>query len=320
MNLKRLLKALKKGVTVELPKQAGEEYFKNMECEIMGKIGENCEATQNICECVKASLVDFCEGELNETATKMVKDHIAVCESCHNEYMLTEQVLRDSEQVFSKEVESQRTHTYFDKLPNKIDEKIHGYCEKAQEYIVNIYTDEPVPTEIEAHLKECVGCKKIVAQTETLLENLHRLSVPMPNEKYFQHQLYRIDRAVEALPSKRIAKVESKEIAGYFTGIFDTIRSTLMQPYAAIAVSAMVALLIIGGRFYSSKDSIEEKQINLSEVINNTRAVAGIENDNDFNVHQAKAITDPIEDERIQINSTGTAKKEDEKDKNKKLN
>jgi hypothetical protein len=167
-------------------------------------------------------------------------------------------------------------------------------------------------------MEECAECKKEIAFVENMLEQMHKLYIPVPNEKYFQQQLYKIDNIIETLPSKRIIRVESKEVSGFFASLFDTMRSTLLQPYAAIAVSAMVVLLVIGARFYSSKESIEEKQINLSEVINNKRSIAESINGNEFSIHQAKNITTPIEDERIQMNTTGTAK-EESKDKKKKI-
>jgi hypothetical protein len=264
------------------------------------------------CDQVKESLVDLCEGLLSPEETKTMKEHIATCESCSQEFALVEKILKNVEKVAPDEI-------YFDQLTEKINEKIMGPCERAQSYIVNIYSDEIIPADILQHLEECTECKKEIAFVENMFEQMHKLSVPMPNEKYFQYQLNKIDNIIDKLPSKRIIRVESKEVTGFFAGLFDTMRSTLLQPYAAIAVSAMVVLLIVGAKFYSSKESIEEKQINLSEVINNKRSVAESINGNDFSVHQAKNITSPIEDERLQINTTGSAKEESKKDKNKKV-
>jgi len=295
MSIKRLLKTIKHGVRVKLPKEADEHYFNNMEQDIISKL--------EICRNLQQCLVDFCEGALNKEQSDVIKAHIDKCESCKKEFLLTQKLLAAA-------AETNPGETYFDKMAEKINEKISVECKEAQEYIAFFYTDEAVPSNIVKHLKECKECKQEVAKMEYMLEQMHKLSVPMPNEKFFQQQLYSIDRIVETLPSKRISSVESKEVVGYFSGIFDTVRATLLQPYAAIAISAMVTLLVVGARFYSSKDSIEEKQINLSEVINNSSSVAK-------SIRQSKGITDPTEDERIQMNSTGTAKKED---KNKKLN
>ncbi len=265
----------------------------------------------NFCEQVKESLVDLCEGLLTPEEAKTIKDHIASCESCHKEFLLVEKILKNVEKVAPNEA-------YFDQLSEKISEKILGPCERAQEYIANMYSDEFIPAEVLRHFEECAECKKEIAFVENMFTQMHKLYVPVPNEKFFQQQLYRIDSIIETLPSKRIIRVESKEVKGVFAGIFEMMRTTLLQPYAAIAVSAMVVLLVVGARFYSSKDSIEEKQINLSEVINNKSFPSDI-NGNDFSVHQARNITTPIEDERIQINTTGTAK-EDKKDKDRKIN
>lgn len=298
MSMKRLLKAIKYGVKVELPKEADDHYFNKMEHDVESKI--------EICKNIQQSLVDFCEGALDKDQLNVIQTHIDSCESCKKEYLLTQKLLAAA-------TEAAPSETYFENMAAKIDQRISVVCKDAQEYISFLYTDEEVPADVAKHLEECHECKQEVLEIEHMLVQMHKLSVPMPNEKFFQQQLYSIDRIIDTLPSKRIASVESKEVAGYFSGIFDTLRQTLLQPYAAIAVSAMVALLVVGARFYSSKDSIEEKQINLSEVINNTSSIAN-------SIHKTNGITDPIEEERIQLNSTGTAKKEDKNDNNKKIN
>jgi len=295
MNTKRLLKTIKKGVQVELPKEANEHYFNNMEQEITNKI--------ELCKNVQQSLVDFCEGTLSAEQSDLIKTHVHECDSCKKEYLLTQKLLATA-------VETAPESNYFEKMAEKINDRIAIPCKEAQEYISFLYTGEEIPVNMAKHLKECKECKQEAIEMEYLIHQMHKLSVPMPNEKFFQQQLYSIDVMIEALPSKRIAREESKEVVGYFAGMIDSIRTTLLQPYAAIAVSAMVAVLVIGAKFYSSKESIEEKQISLSEVINKTNSVAD-------RLHRTNGIADPTEDERIQMNSTGTAKKED---KNKKLN
>jgi len=268
--------------------------------------------TKTFCDQVKESLVDLCEGTLSSNDERNIRAHLEACESCKKEFALTEKLLKLSDETIPGE-------TYFEQLSERINEKILGPCERAQNFIANVFTEEAIPADVEKHLKECPDCKKEVAFVTKMVEEMHHLSVALPNEKFFQQQLFRIDTIIETLPTKRVARVESREIAGYFTGIFESFRSTLLQPYAALAVSAMVILLVVGARFYSSRESIEEKQINLSEVINNTRSVAEGNLENEFNVHQAKLITSPAEDERIQMRSTGSAKA-DKKDKNKKIN
>ena len=248
-----------------------------------------------ICKNIQQSLVDFCEGALEKEQHNVIKAHIDNCDSCKKEYLLTQKLLAAATDVNPGE-------TYFEKMAEKINEKISVVCKEAQEHIAFLYSEEPIPADIAKHLKECNDCKQEVIKMENMMVQMHKLSVPMPNERFFQQQLYSIDRIVETLPSKRIASVEPKEVVGYFAGIFDTVRTTLLQPYAAIAVSAMVVLLVVGARFYSSKESIEEKQINLSEVINRSDSVAD-------RIGPEK-ITDPAEDDRIQMNSTGTAKKD----------
>jgi Putative zinc-finger len=250
---------------------------------------------QEICNNIQQSLVDFCEGALDKEQRNVIKEHIDGCKSCEKEYLLTKKLLASATEINPGE-------KYFENMAEKISDKISVECKEAQEYITYLYTDEAIPAKVAKHLQECAECKQEALEIVNLLTQMHKLSVPMPNERFFQQQLYSIDRIIETLPSKRIAKVESGEVAGYFAGIFDVIRTTIMQPYAAIAVSAMVVLLVVGARFYSSKDSIEEKQINLSEVINKNNSVAD-------RIGPEK-ITDPSEDERIQMNSTGTAKKD----------
>ena len=275
----------------------------------MEKIGGSCELTQNVCENVKVSLVDFCEGNVEEKDMRIIKSHLELCSDCHKEYLWTKELL-------SKANDTSLDSSYFEKLSQKIDAQIStfsGYCEHAQGFIANIYSGDPIPEDISKHIKECENCRNELALTNNIMEQLHKLNVPMPNEKYFQQQLQRIDLAIEALPSHRVSRVENKDISSYFAGIFDSIKNTLLQPYAALAVSAMVIMLIVGGQMYSGKDSIEEKQINLSEIIRSTNVAVGTGDElNNFSVHQAKAISDPVEDEHMSIKNVGTAEKETE--------
>jgi len=294
--IKDLLKGIK-GLESKLPSKADKKYFEQLEGRIMLKI-KDAEVLV-ACPEVKESLVDFIEGNIPANKKVSIKKHLESCNTCFSEYMITKTVMEDAEHVHV-------TEACFEELSEKINNEI-SLCETAQDHIANEYTGDPVPWKIKKHIETCQECQKTVMVTKSIIENLNRLSVPMPNEKFFEEQLHKIDRAIEFSHSSKMER--HKEVRGYFTGIMDTLRVTLLQPYAAISISAMVALLIIGGKFYSSKDNIEEKQINLSDLINRANTVTSINEENGLRVTQIKeGIQDPSEDERLQLKTTGSAK------------
>ena len=173
---------------------------------------------------------------------------------------------------------------------------------------------------------------------DMVIANLKKLSVILPSEQYFEAQLNEIDAVIETLPSYKTASAQRREkISDYVSGMLNTLRVTILQPQTAIAVSALVALLIIGGKMYYTRDRIEEKQINLSEVISKTNAVATGIDDKDHDrdrdskttlkIDTATAtrnrlrdnISDPREDEKLEIKTTGSAENKDH-DRDRKLN
>lgn len=326
-----LVKNIKK-LEVRLPKEADEKYFSVLENKIMHGInGLSCKE-------VRESFVDLCEDSLSPQRTKEIKDHIELCKECKEEYKTTINIISSLSKINTRE---ESVDEYFSNLADKITEKAFenredDVCSKAQDYIVNMFTEESIPADIKEHLASCKDCQFEVKTTEKMMNNLKRFSVPLPNEQYFEEQLNKIDAAIDLLPSPRIAKSrQTEKISNYILSIVDTIRVTILQPQAAIAVSALVALLIIGGRMYYSQDSIEERQINLSEVINKTSSVASsiqMEGDHDrdskttLQIDTATAsrsrmlrenISDPKEDEKLELKTSGTA---EAKIKNKKLN
>ncbi|MFH1222959.1 MAG: zf-HC2 domain-containing protein [Pseudomonadota bacterium] len=315
LKIKNLLKGIKK-LEHKLPGAANRTYFEQLETKIASRIKD--EETPIVCKDIQQSLVDFLEGNMVFDKKIEVKKHLESCDECFQEYTITKNALEDALQV---NVPEENLAMVSERINNEIN-----FCETAQEHIANEFTGDPVPWKIRAHIETCPKCKKVAELTHSIVESVKRLSVPMPNEKFFEVQLSKIDRAIEVLPSARMER--KAQISSYFNGIMDTLRGTLFQPYAAISVSAMLVLLIIGGRFYSSKDSIEEKQINLSEVISRANAVAEINEESGLKIDQTAKVSrqylkeniqDPFEDEKLQIKSTGTAADKD-RDRTKKIN
>ncbi|MEI6092114.1 MAG: zf-HC2 domain-containing protein [bacterium] len=334
-NTRKLINNIKK-LEVCLPQEADQKYFTTLENKIMHGIdGLSCKD-------VRESLVDLFEDSLSPERAKEINEHISLCKECKEEYKTTANLISSLSKIETKEC---AVDDYFTNLAEKITEKAFENrtpetCTTAQDYLVNILMEEEIPADIKKHIDSCEGCQQEMKMTEKMMESLKRFSVPLPNEQYFEAQLNKIDAAIELLPSPRIAKSQQREkISNYVISIFDTIRITILQPQAAIAVSALVALLIIGGRMYYRQDSIEERQINLSEVINKTNSIAsrakfGAEDDHDrdrdhkttIKIDTATAsrskllrdnISDPREDEKLEIKASGTA---EVKNKNKKLN
>ncbi|MCX6112111.1 MAG: zf-HC2 domain-containing protein [Proteobacteria bacterium] len=332
--LKGLVKNIKK-LEIGLPKEADSEYFTNLENKIMK--GLDCS-----CKEVRESLVDLFEGTLSKERTEQIEAHIESCCECKEEYKQTVTLISDLSKINTRE---EAVDEYFATLADRITEKVFedkpsDLCETAQDYIVNTYTQDPIPSDIQKHINACKTCQHEIKATERIITNLKRLSMPLPSEQYFNAQLKRIDAAIEMLPAHRTARAERRErITSYVADILNTFRVTIMQPQAAIAVSALVAILIIGGRMYYRQDRIEERQINLSEVMSKTNAVAtGINPDRDRdrdrdrdskttlqidtatatrNKYMKENISDPREDEKLELKTTGTA---EIKNKNKKLN
>jgi len=160
-----------------------------------------------------------------------------------------------------------------------------------------------------------------VTRTEALLSGVKNLYIPMPSQKYFEEMLEKIDNKIETLPSKRIVAEEQRATISYFVDIFETLKTAVLQPYVAVSIAAMVAIVISAGNFFYSSESIQEKQINLSDVISKNAEIVNIDDSTGgINIYPSaflNPISDPSEDEKLQINTTGTAKKDD---KDQKLN
>ncbi len=330
--LRGLVKNIKK-MEIGLPKEADSEYFASLENKIMQNIDCSCKD-------IRESFVDLFEGTLSKERTSEIKAHIDLCLECKAEYDQTVEIISNLSKIDTHE---EAVDDYFTSLADRItkkvfEEKTSDFCEAAQDYIINKHTEEPIPTNIQKHIDTCHTCQMEIMTTDAIIANLKKLSIVLPSEQYFEAQLNRIDAVIETLPSHKTAVAQGREkISNYVSGLLDTLRVTILQPQAAIAVSALVALLIIGGKMYYTHDRIEEKQINLSEVISKTNAVAtGIDDkdrDHDrdskttLKIDTATAtrnrlrdnISDPKEDEKLEIKTTGSAENKD-KDRDKKLN
>lgn len=313
--LKKLIRAIK-SVGPAMPQKADDKYFESLEQRIMDELDSQCSV-------VKASMVDLIEGTVSEEDAKKIHSHIKSCKDCYNEFKLTEAVLINAKNIDTRE---ESTDNYFGTLPERVSTAVNegskvSICETAQEHIVDLLIEEPVTSEIKKHIGLCPDCQKELADTRTIMSAVKNLSVPLPNEQFFAEQLQSIDAKIEELPSHRLAVSEKKEkILSYISGILDTFRVTIMQPQVAIATSAFIALMIIGGRFYHSPESIEEKQINLSEVLNRSTIVAARPFTTAKHRYTGDSISHPDEDSKLEIHSTGTAKAAEKKKTEKKLN
>ena len=316
------LRKLIKGVASlgRTPKDADEAYFENLQDKIMAKIEPQLEC----CE-VQENLVDLIEGTINEEKSQKMHKHLEQCEACTKDYELTLKLVESTDDIRAIAPNS----SYFESLPGRIeqrlfDEGIQTPCEKAMLYIADKLADEELPKDVEAHLEECEDCARELVNVENMIGHLKDLYIPSPSQKYFEEMLENIDRKIEALPSHRIDPEYQKVKVGYLADLFDSLRTAIMHPYVAVALSAMVTLIVVGGKFFSSSQNIEEKQINLSDVISKSPTNVDDQMESGINVystaHRDDGISDPTDDERLQINTTGSAKKEDAKDKNKKLN
>jgi hypothetical protein len=302
--LKKLRKIMGSIKTLKpsISKKADEKYFNSLEERIMQNIAVECPVA-------KTTMIDLIEGNLSKEESKKILAHISLCKECTKEYKMLEGLLKNAESTVTTEAS---TDDYFGELESMISEATTGkttlsLCEIAQEEMINELAGETIPAEIKKHIDSCPLCKAEILKTKTIMSTLKELSVHLPNEKYFEEQLSSIDARIEELPSHRIARSQKTgKIASYIVGMIDTLRATIMLPQVAIASAALFALIIIGARFHYSPESIEERQINLSEVLNKNNVFA-------TNLSKTDSISHPEEDQKLEIRSTGTAKVIDKK-------
>lgn len=302
--LKKLRKVMGTIKTLEpsISKKADEKYFNSLEERIMKNIAVECPV-------VKTTMVDLIEGNLSEEEGKNILAHINSCKECTKEYNLVKDLLKNAESTVNTQAS---TEDYFGELANMISEATTGnttlsICDIAQEKMINEEAGEPIPAEIKKHIDSCTKCKSEMAKIKTLMSTLKELSVHLPNEKYFEEQLSSIDAKIEQLPSHRLVRSQKVEkIASYIAAVIDTLKVTIMQPQVAIASAALFALIIIGAKFHYSPESIEERQINLSEVLNKSTVFAA-------GLGKTDSISHPEDDQKLEIHSTGTAKVIDKK-------
>ncbi len=315
--LRKIIKGIKS--LGKMPKEADAVYFENLQKEIMNKI----EPQIHCCE-VQECLVDFIEHNVPEETSAKVKAHIEQCDTCTKNYQLSLTLIENAKGIRA----IGPNETYFESLPEKIEQRIfegdiHTLCEKTRLYITDKLLDQEISKEIEAHLVECEECAREVVVVEKMLNSLKSLYIPSPSQKYFEEMLENIDRKIEILPSHRIIPEYQRVSFRYLTDIFDTLKTAVMHPYVAVALSAMITLIVVGGKFFSSPEAIEEKQINLSDVISKSPTTEDDQKEGGISIYTTAykdLISDPKEDEKLQINTTGTAKKEDDKDRPKRLN
>jgi len=305
----------------KMPKEADPAYFESLQDKIMDKI-----ESQVDCSEVQECLVDFIENNIPEKRAVKIRKHIDQCETCTKDYQLSLTLVSSAKGIRA----SGPNDTYFESLTEKIEQRIFEegiqttICEKTRLFITDKLAEQEIPKEVEAHLVECEECAREVIVVDRILSNLKALYIPSPSQKYFEEMLENIDRKIECLPSHRIIPEYQRVSFRYLADIFDTLKTAIMHPYVAVALSAMVTLVVVGGKFFSSPDVIEEKQINLSDVISKNPTDMDNQKEGGINIYTTAykdLISDPKEDEKLQINTTGTAKREDDRDRpTKRLN
>jgi hypothetical protein len=316
-----------------IPEKADNRYFAEQETEIMDRIN-------GICDEIQESLIDFCENSIEQEQKTVIENHLEMCPRCTNEYYMTRELIEKSNPAI--EFEENRPD-YFDELPEAISDKvfsdIKSICEMSQDCIINEYTEDKIPEKIHRHIQSCPECKKAVEETNNIIQALGELATPMPNESYFKGLLNKIDNTIELIPSPtRLANQEREGFIASLGAIYETVKSTLMQPYSAMAITAMVILLVVGGRLYFNEDTVIQRQINLSELLKNTQfaidtdsgktyedqtsgVVNTVPNENTASreIYFKNDISHPSYDESLDLKTSGTAKKKIEKQQKDKI-
>lgn len=308
---------------VTLPEEANDLYFENLEKRIMTEVTDFCRHVQD-------SLVDYCESSLSDNERELITSHLGTCSKCYREFAITSQLINKNEKctVFPEE--------YFETLPEKLSDKIFGHikdlCEMSQDMIANEITEDEIPTTIKRHLDSCPRCIEAKAEIKKIVEAVHELSVPLPSEKYFDGLLARIDNAIEVMPSPRLAEKEHNGLISGFFSTLSVVKSFVFQPYVAIATTATLVALIIGGRMLFNDGFVFDRQSNLSGILNSASNDADAEIrketepyiDTDLNQQTANMfkyfhrnntedkdtayyLTDPSFDEKMYIKKRGTA-------------
>lgn len=244
-------------ININIPNQANDEYFSNLEAKIQSKITDVCKDVENL-------LVDYCEGVLDNPEffeqRKLVETHIEICRSCSQEFFLTKKVMEigDKEKKLSED--------YYDTLANKITEKVFGkiesICERAQEFIANKYSDDEIPKIYKNHLDTCKTCQNEVQFTDEMFSNLKNMQVLLPDESYFNSLSYKIENAINLIPSTKLVMEKSS-----FGKNVKNFLSFLLRPQIAVTSTAVVSLLVFAVlTFTQNKES--KTPYNISKIVN----------------------------------------------------
>jgi len=262
---------------IELPNKADDNYFSNLNNKISDKINL-------ICSDVEELLVDYIEGTLNKPNNFdkkiLVENHLELCKSCTQEYFLTKKVTELNYK------EQKNTEEYFNKLADKITDKIFSkvdnICEKAQEYIPHTYTGEEIPKAHKNHLSTCQTCQTELLETDSLLNNIKTLEVAIPDNSYFDALSYRIEKAVELLPSYK-----NSEKTSFKTSLSNFI-NFILKPQIAVTSTAVISLLVFATlTFYDHKEATTP--YNFSRI--DDKKVENIKDD-DFKIKDIKTNID----------------------------
>jgi len=250
-------------IEINLPKEADENYFLNLNNTISNKVNL-------ICNDVEELLVDYIEGNLDNAdgfdKKILLENHLELCKSCTQEFFLTKKVL----ELNSKE--QKNNEEYFSKLADKITDKIFNkvdsLCEKAQSYIPHTYTKEEIPKNFKSHLQSCKTCQAELLETDTLLNNIKALEVSMPDNSYFNSLAYRIENAINLIPNSK------KEDQSNFKRKLKEFFNFILRPQIAVTSTAVLSLLVFASlTFYDHRSSstpynfskIDDKNITIQD-------------------------------------------------------
>jgi hypothetical protein len=285
------IKALKR----KLP---GKSYFNSLEKKVEEKIKKECLYVENL-------LLDYLENNISKSNKERLENHIKICKNCKKELELTKSLLENKNLANTDD-------NYFENLTNSIlDKTIYEKtpkCEIAENYLIDILEEEKVNEEISSHVKACPHCQKELLSIKNLVEKTKELEIIKPNESFFIKQLNSINTKVDKINSENLEKTFNN-FRNYMSDLIESVKIIILRPSTAMALSIMLIIFFIGSNFFNLK---ENREINFSE--NNLNSSFA----NTEETIIKNKVSTPLEDEKIELKQTGTAKKKD--DKKSKLN
>lgn len=281
------IKALKR----KMPEKT---YFNSLEKTVSKKVEKECLYVENL-------LVDYVEKNVSKEDSKRIENHIKICKTCEKELKLTRALLENKE--------IKKDDLYFENLANSIIDKTVNEktpkCEIAKNYLIDILEEETVSKDISLHVKTCPHCQKELLEIKSLVENIKDLELIKPSEAFFTKQLNTIKSKVE----KIYVEHPVNSLKDYISDLAESIKIFILRPSTAIALSIMFIMFFVGSKFFNIQNNME---ITFTE--NNLNSNFASTEDTVIK----NKISTPLEDEKLKLKQTGTAKKKE--DKKSKLN